>query len=256
MKKLFFKIFEINLTHILLLVFIFIFCLIIYRPKYILEVDILDNYIKNLGFEIKKIEILGNNRIGNAKILDSIKFLECENIFCLDLKSSKNALEENNWIKSAKLKLHLPSSLIIEVEEETPKFVLKSEQSFILLNQYGSKIIKLEFINKDLEKLIVLSGKGVESKVTDLLSIFAVYPEISKYIKEAELVSHRRWSLKHTSDIIIDLPEEDPEIAFFKIGQLQSKYGFLSNKIKKVDLRIENRMIIKLKERIIKESKI
>ena len=144
MKKLFFKIFEINLTNILLLVFIFIFCLIIYRPKYILEVDILDNYIKNLGFEIKKIEILGNNRIGNAKILDSINFLECENIFCLDLKSSKNALEENNWIKSAKLKLHLPSSLIIEVEEETPKFVLKSEQSFILLNQYGSKIIKLD----------------------------------------------------------------------------------------------------------------
>ena len=70
---------------------------------------------------------------------------------------------------------------------------------------------------------------------------------VSNEIKEATLISSRRWSLKHSFDITIELPEINPGKAFFKIVELQEKYGFLSDKIEKVDLRISDRMIIQLK---------
>ncbi len=46
---------------------------------------------------------------------------------------------------------------------------------------------------------------------------------------------------------MIELPENNPEAAFIKINELNEKYGFLSNKLEKVDLRVKDRMIIKLK---------
>ena len=39
-----------------------------------------------------------------------------------------------------------------------------------------------------------------------LLNIFSVSNTVSEEIKEATLVSSRRWSLKHSSNIIIELP--------------------------------------------------
>ena len=80
-----------------------------------------------------------------------------------------------------------------------------------------------------------------------MLNIFSVDTSISENIKEATLVSSRRWSFKHSSNIIIELPEDNPDKAFYKIVELENKYGFLNERLKKIDLRISDRMIIQLK---------
>ena len=91
-----------------------------------------------------------------------------------------------------------------------------------------------------------------------MLNIFSVGTSISEDIKEATLVSSRRWSLKHSSNIIIELPEDNPKKAFYKIVELENKYGFLNERLKKIDLRISDRMIIQLKNKseLLKENDI
>ena len=42
------------------------------------------------------------------------------------------------------------------------------------------------------------------------------------------------------------LPEKKPEEAFKKLDSLDEKFGFLSDKLKIIDLRVKDRMIIKL----------
>ena len=94
------------------------------------------------------------------------------------------------------------------------------------------------------------------NKIFNLLNIFSVSTVISENIKEATLVSSRRWSLKHSSNIIIELPEDNPSKAFYKIVELENKYGFLNERLKKIDLRISDRMIIQLKNKseLLKEN--
>ena len=255
MKK-FFIIFKINIKKILLISFLFLISTVLFFPEYFLKLEKVNKLVKTLGFELNYIQVSGNKTVSKDDIIKKVVFKSCDNLFCVNLKQSKNEIEKNNWIKSAKLQYSLPSKLFIVIEEEKPTFLLKENKNITLLNEAGKKIQDIKIISKAYKDLLVLSGDGVEHKIFNLLNIFSVSTSISEKIKEATLVSSRRWSLKHSSNIIIELPEDNPSKAFYKIVELEKKYGFLNEKLKKIDLRISDRMIIQLKNKseLLKEN--
>ena len=257
MKK-FFIILKINIKKILLISFLLLISIVLFFPEHLLKLEKVNKIIKNLGFELNHIQVLGNKTVSKEDIVNKVVFRNCDNLFCVNLKQSKNEIEKNNWVKSAKLKYSLPSKLSIVIEEEKPTFLLKENKNITLLNLEGKKIQDIKIISKDYKDLLILSGDGAENKIFNLLNIFSVDTVISENIKEATLVSSRRWSLKHSSNIIIELPEDNPSKAFYKIVELESKYGFLNERLKKIDLRISDRMIIQLKNKseLLKENDI
>ena len=255
MKK-FFIILKINIKKILLISFLLLISTFLFFPERLLKLEKVNKLVKNLGFELNYIQVLGNKTVSKEDIVNKVVFKNCDNLFCVNLKQSKNEIEKNNWVKSAKLKYNLPSKLSIVIEEEKPTFLLKENQNVSLLNLEGKKIQDIKIISKDYKDLLILSGDGVENKIFNLLNIFSVGTVISENIKEATLVSSRRWSLKHSSNIIIELPEDNPSKAFYKIVELENKYGFLNERLKKIDLRVSDRMIIQLKNKreLLKEN--
>ena len=255
MKKFFFVL-KINTKKILLISFLCLISTILFFPEHFLKLDKVNKLIKNLGFELNYIQVSGNKTITKKDIIKKLVFKNCDNLFCVNLKQSKNEIEKNNWVKSAKLRYSLPSKLSIFIEEEKPTFLLKKNKNLTLLNLEGKKIQDIKIISKDYKDLLILSGDGVESKIFNLLNIFSVGTVISENIKEATLVSSRRWSLKHSSNIIIELPEDNPSKAFYKIVELENKYGLLDERLKKIDLRISDRMILQLKSKseLLKEN--
>ena len=251
-----FIILKINIKKILLISFLFLISTILFFPEHFLKLDKVNQLVKSLGFELSYIQVSGNKTVSKDDIIKKVVFKNCDNLFCVNLKQSKNEIEKNNWVKSAKLQYSLPSKLSIIIEEEKPTFLLKENKNIALLNLEGKKIQDIKIISKDYKDLLILSGHGVENKIFNLLNIFSVGTVISENIKEATLVSSRRWSLKHSSNIIIELPEDNPSQAFYKIVELENKYGFLNKRLKKIDLRISDRMIIQLKNKseLLKEN--
>tara|TARA_E500000178_G_scaffold351374_1_gene412319 strand:+ start:606 stop:1382 length:777 start_codon:yes stop_codon:yes gene_type:complete len=239
-----------NIKNILFLIFFTLIFIIFYNPIIFLKMTLINDLVKSLGFELNVIKVKGNKNISKEIIVNKIKFDECDNLFCIDLEVTREELEKNNWIKSAKLKYGLPSQLVVEIEEEEPLFILRNNENLSLLNASGKKIDNLQVIPNNFKNLIILSGKNAENKVISLLNIFSKNTSVSNKIKEATLISSRRWSLKHSFGITIDLPENNAEKAFFKIVELDEKYGFLNEKIKRVDLRASDRMIVQLKSNI------
>ena len=253
-----FMILKINIKKILLISFLLLIFTILFFPEHLLKLDRVNKLIKNLGFELNYIQVLGNKTILKDEIIKNIVFKNCDSLFCVNLKQSKNEIEKNNWVRSAKLKYSLPSKLSIIIEEEKPMFLLKEKKNITLLNLEGKKIQDIKTISTAYKDLLILSGDGVENKIFNLQNIFSVGTSVSENIKEATLISSRRWSLKHSSNIIIELPEDNPSKAFYKIVELENKYGFLNERLKKIDLRISDRMIIQLKNKseLIKENDI
>ena len=251
-----FMILKINIKKILLISFLLLIFTILFFPEHLLKLDRVNKLIKNLGFELNYIQVLGNKTILKDEIIKNIVFKNCDSLFCVNLKQSKNEIEKNNWVRSAKLKYSLPSKLSIIIEEEKPMFLLKEKKNITLLNLEGKKIQDIKTISSAYKDLLILSGDGVENKIFNLQNIFSVGTSVSENIKEATLISSRRWSLKHSSNIIIELPEDNPSKAFYKIVELENKYGFLNERLKKIDLRISDRMIIQLKSKseLLKEN--
>ncbi len=246
--KVIFLILRRNLKKFLIFSFLVFSISILLYPSVFFQFSIVNKFIKDLGFKLDNIHISGNNTVSKEHIINKVVFKGCDNLFCVDLKKSKVELEKNNWIKSVKLKYSLPSNLLIMIREEKPIFLLKDSEKISLLNVEGKKIQDIEIVSNDYKNLLILSGRGVENKIFNLLNIFSVSTSLSEEIKEATLISSRRWSLKHSANIIIELPEDNPSKAFHKIVELEKKYGFLHKRLKKIDLRASDRMIIELKK--------
>ena len=162
------------------------------------------------------------------------------------------------WIKKVKISLILPAGLKISIEEQKPKYILVEKNIFKLLNSDGKLITKVEKVKEKYKRLLFLSGKRASEKIKELSFILSGSPKLAKRITGAKLISDRRWALVYMSNIEIELPEKNAKEIFSKIEEIHEKYGLLSNRLKKIDLRIKDRMIIKLKmnEVVIKESKI
>ena len=227
---------------------------ILLKPQFFLQTKVVNLIFKDLGFELRNIDIQGNNFIKKSEIIKGIKFINCENLFCLDLKNSKENIEKNNWIKSVQLRLILPSQLKIIIQEEKPYFAYKNHKKIALLNKNGYEIDTVEHLNKEFKNLVVLTGEGAIDNIPNLLNILALNNTISEKVTEAKLIANRRWSLKYLENTIIDLPESNPGKAFFKIAELDKKYGLLLNKLKKIDLRVNDRMIIQLETFVLPEK--
>ena len=111
-----FNILKKNLKNIfLLLFFAFTISFFIY-PSMFFQLDIINKYIKGLGFKLDDIQISGNNSVLRTDITNKLVFDNCDNLFCIDLKKSKLELEKSNWIKSVKLRYRLPSKLLITIK--------------------------------------------------------------------------------------------------------------------------------------------
>ena len=205
----------------------------------------IDNLIKNLGFSLNKENISGIKKIKENEIKKHIKYKDCENLFCIDLRATKDSLEELDWIKKANLKLIFPSELKINIYEEEPKFILDNGNLSFLVNSLGKKIEAVG-ANKNLyENLLVISGDNVMGRISDLKKILNTAPELAKNITSAKLISNRRWSLVYSYFTTLDLPENNPEKAFRKLALLNKKHGIISDNLRKIDLRVKDRMIIK-----------
>ena len=222
----------------------------ILKPSIILNTKLVDNTLVNLGFSLKEIEIKGIQALTKDEIKNNIAFYKCNNLFCINLKETKRNLKEIGWIKNVNINLALPAKLQIVIKEETPKYIVDHQSYFRLLNSDGKIITKVDTIQEKYKEVLVLAGRKVSERINQLNSIFSHSPTLAKKITQAKLVSDRRWSLIYLSKIIIDLPEREPQIAFKKIQDMDKKYGLLSDKLTKIDLRIKDRMIIKLKTMI------
>ncbi len=248
-----------NKLKLLLLTFIFLIIFIFfYKPRLIYTNKYLDNFLINLGFVVKKVDIIGLENLDKQQIIKNVSYYDCLNLFCLNLKQTKRKLENIAWVKGVKLNLDIPSSLRITINEEKASFILKKEEYFSVLNFEGKVLESGQYLNLKYSNLIVLDGIGVKNNIYDLIKILDTSPVLAKSITDATLISKRRWSLIYESNIIIDLPEIEPERAFKQISDLNKKHGLLSNKLEKIDLRLDNRMIIKMKtiSKLLKESKV
>ena len=217
-----------------------------------------DKSLISLGFVLKETKVEGLVSLTEKDIIDKIVYNNCFNLFCVNLKETKSSIKELDWIKKVKISLILPTSLKISIEEQKPKYIFVEKNIFKILNSDGKLITKVDRVKEKYKRLLFLSGKRASEKIKELSFILSGSPKLAKKITGAKLISDRRWALVYMSNIEIELPEKNAKETFRKIEEIHKKYGLLSNRLKKIDLRIKDRMIIKLKmnEVVIRESKI
>ena len=96
--------------------------------------------------------------------------------------------------------------------------------------------------------LPLIVGKGAETHAKDFLDLLAQHPHIRSQVKAIVFVGERRWNLRLADGIDVRLPEQDVGGALAMLTKLDKDEKLFSRDITAVDLRLADRLTVRLSE--------
>lgn len=163
-------------------------------------------------FNIKQIEVTGNSRLSENKII-SISSLNIDtNIFRFSKHDVKKSLLENAYIEDVKISRKLPSTVTIEIKERIPSYMLQFTDSYVYINNQG---YMLEISNEKLEVPVIVGfttdlntfkvGNRLDmqdlKKMNMVIKILetAKNVELSEYISKVDISNTKEYKIEMES---------------------------------------------------------
>ncbi len=205
------------------------------------------NYSGTIGFTVDDILIEGRNKTSKQAILDILNINRQSNILEIDIQEIREKIKTLPWVREAVVKRSFfPNILHIKIEERQVRAIWQISEKFHPIDTEGN-VIDAPF--KPSKPILLIVGEEAPEHITELLEIVSQEPEISKRIKVASYISKRRWNIildDIENGITIKLPEEHPEKAWKKLLKLNTTQGILKRKLTIIDLRLEDKVVVKL----------
>lgn len=113
-------------------------------------------------FNIKKIEIVGNNKLTKDEAISLSQIEIEENTFKLSKNKIEKNIKQNAYVESVKIKRNLPSTILIEIEERVPTYMITFANAYAYINNQGY------FVEVSKEKLELPIITGYATKEEDI----------------------------------------------------------------------------------------
>jgi cell division protein FtsQ len=150
------------------------------------------------------------------------------------------------WVKDARVSRRLPDMLVIDIVERQPAAVWQNRQQLSLIDANG---IVLDRVPVDrMPDLPLLIGPGANSRADELNRIMAKVPTLKPQLASATWIGRRRWDVAFQSGETVALPEGERAAteALVKFAKMDRSAGLLGRDIKRIDLRVPGKMIVRL----------
>ncbi len=166
-------------------------------------------------------------------------------ILDIDPEKIRQLISNVPWVKSASVKIILPSTLSITLEERIPFALWQRDEMFYLIDDTGAEIT-----NQNLERYNYLPwvvGYGANTRIYEYAALMNDYADIFKHVKSAYRVSNRRWTLVTHNDMEISLSENNPRASLEQLSRLQKLRNILQQDIAAIDLRTMGKTFVRPK---------
>jgi cell division protein FtsQ len=94
--------------------------------------------------------------------------------------------------------------------------------------------------------LPLVVGSGAAERAAEFTNMIGAFPDIAWRVRAGAWVSDRRWTVVLDNDVVIMLPQDDPAGALDRVSRLDAQTGLLSRAIAAVDLRMGDRLVVRL----------
>ncbi len=217
--------------------------------------NILD-YVGRHGFYLDDVIIIGRKRTSLEEINKILALKRGDNILKIDVALIKQNLEQLPWIRDVKVeRKFFPNILKIDIEEKNVLAIWQLNERFYPLDMDGY-VIEAEY--RPDKPILLVVGAGAAENILSLLKMVKENgDEYLSRIKVANYISKRRWNIildDIRDGITIKLPEDNVENAWKKLLNLNETKGIFKRKLTIIDLRLEDKVVVKLRKGQIKNN--
>ncbi|MEG6509125.1 cell division protein FtsQ/DivIB [Methyloligella sp. 2.7D] len=198
------------------------------------------------GLGTSQIALEGQGHASDAQITQALDVTPDTILLAFDTAAAKERLEKLSWIKHAQVMRLLPSTLKVVVEERTPYAVWQNKGKTYVIDSEG--VVLAPAVPDAYPELPIVVGQGAATGAKALYATLSDFPELKRQLLAAIRVGDRRWNLKLTSGLDVMLPDDNIGQALTALSELDSQRGLLNRHIASVDLRLADRVTVRLHE--------
>jgi cell division protein FtsQ len=209
------------------------------------------------GFAVDGYQIVGLKRM-DRRIVDEIVTDELHRAEQLSSTSAKPAqalvsaaairdrLMQYGWVEDARVSRRLPDQLVIDIVERRPAAVWQNKGQLSLVDAQGVVLAPVPLDR--MPDLPLLIGPAANGEAARLNKMLESVPTLKPQLASATWIGRRRWDLAFSSGETLALPEgeEAAARALQRFAKLDRSSGLLGRGIKRFDLRVPGKMIVRL----------
>jgi cell division protein FtsQ len=196
------------------------------------------------GLGIQKVEITGQSETSEVDVLSALDIDSSPSLVTFDVDAARARVEALPWVRHATIRKLYPGTLRVAVSERSPFAVWQHDGTVSLVDHDGKLIV--DGIDDRYASLPFVVGPGAGLRAGEFAALVAGAPSLDHRVRAGVLVSSRRWNVVLDNGVELLLPEEDPGGALNAVAALEGQSGLLDRDIAAVDLRIANRLVVRL----------
>jgi cell division protein FtsQ len=208
--------------------------------------DAPDAVANGLGFRIVTYAISGQREVGREDILAGAGVSAKSSLLFLDVEAARARLKTNPWIADATVLKLFPNRLQITVTERRPFALWQKDGKLSVIAEDGT--VLGPYMTRRFAFMPLVVGVGAELRAREFLALLDRYPDIRDAVRASILVAERRWNLRLKNGVDVRLPELAVDKALDALLALDHEKKLLSRDITAVDLRLADRVTVRLSE--------
>jgi len=213
----------------------------------------LQKVLREAGFSVRSISVAGRVQTGPDELLGVLNIARNDSILNIDLNAVHDRIASLPWVKDVRVTRNLPDAIHIELIERHPIAIWQRNGKMVLVDDEGVEITEKDVAQYHDLPLIV--GKGAPQAASELIMLLGAEPQLGSRVAAAVRVGERRWNMRLKDGIDVRLPEKNPLSAWQRLARYEENNGLLGRDVELVDLRLANRVVVRLSEGAVRRAK-
>ena len=197
-----------------------------------------------LGFAVDQVRVSGNRETSEIDILERLDLDGWTSLIGFDAEAARSRIAQLPWVKAAAVRKVYPDALEVRIEEREPFAIWQHGSQLAIVERSGRVIAPFGGGRHAVLPLVI--GYGAAEEAAGFVGKIRQHPELAARVKGFIRVAERRWDLRLENGITIRLPETGEDAAIAEVLRLDREDGLLSRDIATVDLRLDDRLVIRL----------
>jgi len=198
------------------------------------------------GFRIRSVALSGERHVSREEVLATAGVTGTSSLLFLDVDAARERLKTHPWIADATVLKLFPGELQIGIKERAAFALWQKDGRVSVIADDGT--VLEPFVNPRLRRLPLVVGAGAEKRAKHFLARLERFPQIGDQVRAVVLIAERRWNLRLRNGLDVKLPEKNVEAALELLMALDRDKKLLSRDIVAVDLRLPDRVVVRLSE--------
>lgn len=200
-----------------------------------------------LGFGVEAVTISGIARLHESEVLAAAGISPRSSLPFLDVAVAREGLESLPLVASASVRKLFPDRVAITLVEREPFALWQVDGQVYVISADGA-VIDLFRDDPRYAALPLVVGEAANERLEDYFALVDAAGPLRERIRAGTLVAERRWTLQLDNGLDVRLPEQDPMAAVERLVRLEERHGLVGKDIIAVDLRIPDRVVVRLTE--------